>query len=440
MRPRTLALATSIAALAAQSLGLAAPALAATPVDVPFGYSGAEQSWVVPTGVTSIHVALVGGRGGQGQSTALGGNPARVTGDLAVNPGDTIYVEVGGGGLSGAAGGAGGFNGGGAGGHSGSSTVGGGGGGASDLRTVARANGGTLASRLIVAAGGGGGGGASNGGVGGAAGAPGQGSSSGATGGGPGSQVAGGSGGSGINSGGGQSGLSGAGGGGDLGSVDGGGGGGAGYFGGGGGGGTSFVFAPGAAGGGGGSSYLGAATNTQTSIDPGQSTITITYTPPDPTPTPTPTPPDNGAVGADVTIPSSAACIEISTAAVDFGTLPLGAADQPGTPDITVTNCSGLGSDIYAHGSDASGTGAAWSLADSAETCADTLGTDRYRLGLEQAGTETDLSTTNKLLESLTSGAAGTHTARISTACPGSTGSGTVMSMTVTFLATTIGG
>src|SRR6185369_8598495 len=100
------------------------------------------------------------------------------------------------------------------------------------------------------------------------------------------------------------------------------------------------------------------------SIDPGGSAVTITYVPADPTPTPSPTPADNGAVGADVTIPSSAACIEISTASVDFGTLPLGSADQPGSPDITVTNCAGLSSDIYAHGSDASGTGAAWSLVD----------------------------------------------------------------------------
>jgi hypothetical protein len=149
---------------------------------------------------------------------------------------------------------------------------------------------------------------------------------------------------------------------------------------------------------------------------------------------------DSGAVAAQVTVPSSAACIEISTSAVDFGTLPLGSEDQPGSPDITVTNCSGLSSDIYAHGSNASGTGAAWSLVDSAERCADALGTDHYHLGLEQAGSETGLSTTNKLLESLSSGAGGTHTARIFTACPGSSGSGTTMSMQITFLATTVGG
>jgi hypothetical protein len=105
-----------------------------------------------------------------------------------------------------------------------------------------------------------------------------------------------------------------------------------------------------------------------------------------------------------------------------------------------VTNCAGLASDVYASATDASdGAGAAWSLQDSAATCADTLGVDAYRLGLEQGGAETGLGTTNKLLESLGSGAAGTHTARIWTACPGSSGSGSVMSMQITFLATTGG-
>jgi hypothetical protein len=150
---------------------------------------------------------------------------------------------------------------------------------------------------------------------------------------------------------------------------------------------------------------------------------------------------DNGAVAAQVTVPSSAACIEISTSSIDFGTLPLGSEDQPGSPDISVTNCSGLSSDIFARGNDADdGAGAHWALADTSATCADTLGLDSYRLGLEVSGTETGLATTNKLLESLSSGASGAHTARIFTACPGSTGSGTTMSMQITFLATTTGG
>ncbi len=146
----------------------------------------------------------------------------------------------------------------------------------------------------------------------------------------------------------------------------------------------------------------------------------------------------SGTVSAQVTIPSSAACLELSATAIDFGTLALGSEDQPASPDVTVTNCSGVSGDIYASGTDADdGAGAHWSLTDGQATCADMLGTDEYRLGLEQSGNEIGLGTTNTLLETLASGAGSTHTARIFTACPGSSGSGSTMSMQITFLATT---
>src|SRR5271165_7053764 len=90
-----------------------------------FGFTGAEQTFTVPTGVGSVHVVAIGGSGGA--SSAAGGAAAQVTGDLSVMPGETLYVEVGGDGQSSAAGGGGGFNGG----APGSA----GGGGASDVRT-----------------------------------------------------------------------------------------------------------------------------------------------------------------------------------------------------------------------------------------------------------------------------------------------------------------
>jgi Glycine rich protein len=409
------------AALVALTLG-APVASAATPVDVPFAYTGAEQSWLVPAGVTTVHVTLTGGRGGAATGTT-GGFGGRVSGDIAVSAGTTIFVEVGGN----AAGASGGFNGGGP--SSGSSA---GGGGASDIRTVARAQAGSLGSRLMVAAGGGGAGTATNGGNAGGPGADG----SGASGGQPGGPAGGGAGGSGNPSG--QSGGPGLGGGGGLGSSATGGGGGAGLYGGGGGGGSSF-FGFGSAGGGGGSSSTGSATNPTLGVDTnGMPSITITYTPS--------TGgggggSDNGSVAAQVTVPSSAACIQISTSAVDFGTLPLGSEDQPGSPDITVTNCSGLDSVILARGTDATGAGGAqWALTTTLDTCAGTLGTDRYGLKLEQAGGETPLTTENNTVTTLAAGAADTRTARIDTACPGSTGSGTTMSMQITYLATTVGG
>jgi hypothetical protein len=107
---------------------------------------GAEQTFVVPSGVTSITVQADGAPAGAG-----GGHGASVTGTLAVTPGHTLYIEVGG--LPDGA--TGGFNGGG-----GGTEFGFAGGGASDVRTIARDFAGTAGSRKIVA---GGGGGAGNG-------------------------------------------------------------------------------------------------------------------------------------------------------------------------------------------------------------------------------------------------------------------------------------
>jgi hypothetical protein len=131
-----------------------------------------EHPFVVPAGVTSIEVTLVGGNGGEGVGLAPGGSGDTVTATLAVSPGETLYPEVAGDGYTaesptlGGDGGDGGVGGGGEGGGDGGLAVrGGGGGGASDLRTCPETPpascGGqsTLASRLIVAGGGGGGGG-----------------------------------------------------------------------------------------------------------------------------------------------------------------------------------------------------------------------------------------------------------------------------------------
>ncbi|HXB15066.1 MAG TPA: IPT/TIG domain-containing protein [Solirubrobacteraceae bacterium] len=136
----------------------AAAAHASETVTHTFGATGAAQTFIVPPGVTMLGVRAVGGRGHGG------GEPAEVTGELSVAPGQTLYVEVGGS----PTGKAGGFNGGGDGGDS----EAGGGGGASDVRTVPGTTQESLHSRLIVA--GGSGGGSSNGEKGGAAEAEGE--------------------------------------------------------------------------------------------------------------------------------------------------------------------------------------------------------------------------------------------------------------------------
>ncbi|MFZ1784377.1 MAG: glycine-rich protein, partial [Ferruginibacter sp.] len=115
-----------------------------------FLYTGAVQTWVVPAGVTSIHVKAYGGQGNNNTNGNPGGLGGFAEGDLAVTPGQTLWFNVGGGATTNRLGA---FNGGGDGGVTGCATsMGGGGGGASDVRNTAN----TLANRRIVAAGGGG--------------------------------------------------------------------------------------------------------------------------------------------------------------------------------------------------------------------------------------------------------------------------------------------
>lgn len=116
-----------------------------------FDYSGAAESWTVPTSVTSVTVDLYGGKGGDGLS-AVGGKGAYVHAVLPVTSGETLVIVVASQGGNGQA-----F---------------GGGGGSSNRPGVRTLNGGGGASsverngaRLLVA--GGGGGAAVHGGVGG---------------------------------------------------------------------------------------------------------------------------------------------------------------------------------------------------------------------------------------------------------------------------------
>lgn len=122
-----------------------------------FSFTGAQQTYTVPAGVTAIHITAVGAAGENSSfdgtiNRAKGGVGAEVSGTLSVTPGQTLYVEVGGVGQCNGAGPGGGSA--------------GDGGGASDVRTVSITNGGgslcgtqsqtSLGSRLIVAGGGGG--------------------------------------------------------------------------------------------------------------------------------------------------------------------------------------------------------------------------------------------------------------------------------------------
>jgi hypothetical protein len=129
-----------------------APAASADTITTTYSFTGSEQTFSVPAGVSQVHVLAVGGRGGANLDGIAGGSGAVVSADLTVTPGGTLYLEVGGnGGDATASTAAGGYNGGGA-----SGFDAGGGGGASDVRTASSASAGSLGTRLLVAGGGGG--------------------------------------------------------------------------------------------------------------------------------------------------------------------------------------------------------------------------------------------------------------------------------------------
>jgi hypothetical protein len=101
-----------------------------------FDFTGAVQTYTVPSGVTSVFIECWGAEGGNATlnanvcpGQAMGGDGGYSSGDLAVTPGQTLFVFVGGAGGSGNTGG---FNG--AGQVNGLASTCSKGGGASDVR------------------------------------------------------------------------------------------------------------------------------------------------------------------------------------------------------------------------------------------------------------------------------------------------------------------
>jgi hypothetical protein len=152
LRCRAALVAVTVVSLAALTLGTqGADAAECATGQQEFEFTGAEQCYTVPSGVTELSVKAIGAPGVAGSFvTDQGGFGAVVSALVPVTPGQTLYVEVGG---------RNGFNGGGVGGG----TNGGSGGGASDVRdcsvtaTSCAGAASSLASRLLVAGGGGGG-------------------------------------------------------------------------------------------------------------------------------------------------------------------------------------------------------------------------------------------------------------------------------------------
>lgn len=117
-------------------------------VNSTFSYTGADQSFLVPTGVTAL-VVKMWGAGGGGNGSGKGGGGAYVEGTLTVTPGETLTIIVGSGGAY--------FN---------TTTNYGGGGASATVRGGGAQGGGRSAIRRsgteIVTAGGGGGGSSDN--------------------------------------------------------------------------------------------------------------------------------------------------------------------------------------------------------------------------------------------------------------------------------------
>ena len=135
-----------------------------------FSYTGAQQTFTVPSGVSTITIKVWGAQGGSGgyysnsSYCSTGGKGGYATGDLSVAAGSTVYVYIGGQGesypscstrMSSGISLDGGWNGGGDTYHTYSGC---GGGGASDVRY----GGTSISNRKIVAGGGGGGGNSGN--------------------------------------------------------------------------------------------------------------------------------------------------------------------------------------------------------------------------------------------------------------------------------------
>jgi hypothetical protein len=160
-------------ALAPLATALAlAPAATAAPTGAAFTTPG-EHAFTVPLSVTSVHVELVGARGGSGAGGGAGGAGASFGATLAVVPGQKLFAEVAGNGTNAVAGASDGLGGSGGGADGGRAVFlfagapgGGGGGGGTDVRTCSVSaapascpGGSSLATRLAVAGGGAGGGG-----------------------------------------------------------------------------------------------------------------------------------------------------------------------------------------------------------------------------------------------------------------------------------------
>ena len=74
---------------------VALSSIAAEAATTTFNYTGTQQTFFVPPGVTTVHIEAQGAAGWSGPTNS-GGLGGTASGDLTVTPGETLYVYVGG--------------------------------------------------------------------------------------------------------------------------------------------------------------------------------------------------------------------------------------------------------------------------------------------------------------------------------------------------------
>lgn len=148
---------------------------------------------------------------------------------------------------------------------------------------------------------------------------------------------------------------------------------------------------------------------------------------------------DSGTVAASVT--AATPCITVTPASVTFGTAGFSnsstatVVDSSGT--MSFTNCGSAKQRIYGRGTNATGSGATWTLMTAgspANPC--TVGPNSYQQATFRGSTEVILTDTNTNLIDLDGGANFTVDGRIRMPCAGSSGAGTSMSFSFVYTAT----
>jgi len=143
---------------------------------------------------------------------------------------------------------------------------------------------------------------------------------------------------------------------------------------------------------------------------------------------------DNGAVDAHVTVATP--CILVAPPSLDYGTLPFTTPTNQGygARSIQLQNCGSSQEQLYARGTNATGTGATWALVP-ADPCSG--GLNEYFLRARDntnTGPFVALTTTNQVLETVGAGnAALTNELQLVMPCAGSNGIGVTMTFQATF-------